>query len=453
MTNIKFNIFRLLFLFTISSLTASFLYAQSDAKKSTDTQKIARLEKKIKELENKLSKIENSQNIKNIADSSNRHNAMVNSTNGSASPIASFSPQTITQQQSSVGLRQNRSQGMNPNISAIGTFLGTSSSFDPLERNVNIGLEEAEFAFNAVVDPYATANFYVAAGKHSDPILSPVEGGGDGVGSEGEAGGLAFELEEVYVTLLHLPLSTQIKAGKFRTKFGKLNETHPHAYNIIDLPLMYHYFLGGDGFVDEGVSFRWLLPNPSFFQELTFQILNGPDENFSFTRSEGNKLLYLGHLKNFFDLSESTTLELGILGATGPNNAQGDRTNLYAADLTLKWKPLQKNRYKSFEWTTEILLSKRDEVEQNISSLGWFSHLRYQVAKRLYVGGMAEYSEFPEFDEFNHKGYSGILQFYATEFQKFEIQGRYNNGNFFDSFFDVFLRAVFVIGAHGAHQY
>ncbi|MFQ5627786.1 MAG: hypothetical protein ACE5I1_03420, partial [bacterium] len=414
-----------------------------------------RLEQKIIELESKLQRLEKrtGQNgTSHKPDSSNGKSTAAHSTNGFVQPIASFKPEALTQQQTSTGLRQIRSQGMNPNISAIGTFLGTGSSLDPLERNYNIGLQEAEFSFKAIVDPYATADFFIAAGKHAEPILSPGEHD-EADGGHEEEGGLEFELEEVFVTLLHLPLNTQIKAGKFRPKFGKLNETHPHAYNIIDLPLMYQYFLGGEGFVDEGVSFRWLLPNPSFFQELTFQVLNGPGENLSFTRAENNKLLYMGHLRNFFDLSESTTLELGLLGATGPNNAEGDRTKMFAADLTIKWKPLQKNRYKSFEWTSEFLLSKKDELDEDITSIGLFSHLRYQVAKRWFIGGLAEYSEFPEFDQFNHKGYSGILQFYATEFQKFEIQGRYNDGNFFDNFFDVFVRAVFVIGAHGAHQY
>jgi hypothetical protein len=45
------------------------------------------------------------------------------------------------------------------------------------------------------------------------------------------------------------------------------------------------------------------------------------------------------------------------------------------------------------------------------------------------------------------------VQFLASEFQKIELQYKYNDGNFFDSFSDLKLRAVFVIGAHGAHQY
>jgi len=69
------------------------------------------------------------------------------------------------------------------------------------------------------------------------------------------------------------------------------------------------------------------------------------------------------------------------------------------------------------------------------------------------LGGLFDYAEYPEFSNFNRKAYSGIVQFFATEFQKVEFQYRYNNGNFFDNFSEFKLRAVFVIGAHGAHAY
>lgn len=356
--------------------------------------------------------------------------------------------------------RRPGAQAMNPSISVIGNFLGTANFLDGLERNYDFGLEEAEFAFNAVVDPYASADFFIAAGRHAEPVLLP---GGEPDGEEDEHGheeeGLAFELEEAYVTLLTLPLHSQLKAGKFRAKFGKLNETHPHAYNFLDLPLLYQHFMGGEGLNDNGVSLRWLLPHDTFFQELTLQVLSGPAENFSFVRAENNRFLYLGHLKNYFDLNESTSLELGVLGMTGPNHSDGDRTDMFGADLTVKWKPLRRNRFQSFEWTSEFLLSRRREqnsafaTTETVSSIGWFSHARYQFRQRWYLGAMAEYAEFPAFDQFNRKAYSGILQFYATEFQKFELQARYNDGNFFDGFADFMLRAVFVIGSHGAHQY
>lgn len=344
--------------------------------------------------------------------------------------------------------RRNLFQNMNPNISVIGTVLGSANTRDALDRNVDLSFQEGEFSFQAAVDPYAKADFFIAFGKHAESELLP----GNAEEAEGEEGGFEPELEEAYITFLSLPFSTQLKVGKFRSKFGKINETHPHAYNFIDIPLIYSNFFGPEGLNDEGIGLSWLLPNKVFFQELTFQVTAGPAENTSFARADGNRLLYLAHLKNFFDLNENTTIELGVSGLSGPNNAAGNLTKMFAGDLTVKWKPLR-NRNRSFELLSEFLISERSDAGRDINSFGFFSHLRYQFAKRWFVGGLFDYSEFPEFSEFNQKAYSGILQFFATEFQKVEFHYKYNDGSFFDNFSEFKVRAVFVIGAHGAHQY
>lgn len=373
-----------------------------------------------------------------------------------AEELGTAAPQTEAQTASQVGAisqetvsaRRSFFQNMNPNVSVVGTILGNTTSLESVDRNVDLSFEEGEFSFQAAVDPYAKADFFIAFGKHAESVLIP-----DGAGEEEGEGGLEPEIEEAFITILSLPFSTQLKAGKFRSKFGKINETHPHAYNFIDVPLMYGNFFGPEGLNDEGASLSWLTPNNAFFQELTLQVTSGPSENASFTRAGNNKLLYLAHLKNFFDLSDNTTLELGFTGLTGPNNEEGETTQMLAADLTLKWKPLQLNRYKSVEFMSEFLVSNHNRATEDVTSLGFYSFLRYQFAKRWYVGGLFDYSEFPEFSDSNHKAYSGILQFFATEFQKVEFQYKYNHGNFFDNFSEFKVRAVFVIGAHGAHQY
>ncbi|MFQ5641327.1 MAG: hypothetical protein ACE5IR_25390 [bacterium] len=364
------------------------------------------------------------------------------------SPSSQETQPGISQQ--TLSSRRSFFQNMNPNISVIGTLAGNASSMEALDRNIDLGLEEGEFSFQAAVDPYAKADFFITFVKEEGAALNP--GGGE-ADEEGEEGGLNPEIEEAFITILNLPFSTQLKAGKFRSKFGKINETHPHAYNFIGVPQVYANFFGAEGIGDEGASISWLLPNGAFFQELTVQVTAGPGENASFTRAENNRLLYLAHLKNFFDLSDNTSLELGFSGLTGPNNAEGDHTNMFAADLTLKWKHLQRNNYKSFEFTNEFLLSNRNSDGEDVTSIGLYSHVRYQIAKRWFIGALFDYSEYPEFSQFNHKAVSGILQFFTTEFQKFEMQYKYNSPNFLDNFSEFKVRAVFVIGAHGAHQY
>ncbi|MFQ5652019.1 MAG: hypothetical protein ACE5IY_18970 [bacterium] len=412
---------------------------------------IEQLKQKVAELEQALAELEKHQHAAQADTSENELEKELTAELGvtGQQTTQKAGPASGGVSQETMRARGRFFQNMNPNVSVIGTILGNATSLDGVERNVDLSFEEGEFSFQAAVDPYAKADFFIAFGKHAEPVVRPQTDGE----LEEEAGGLEPEIEEAFITILSLPFSTQLKAGKFRSKFGKINETHPHAYNFVDLPLMYANFFGAEGLNDEGVGLSWLLPNEAFFQELTLQVTSGPSENSSFMRARNNELLYLAHLKNFFDLNDDTTLELGLTGLTGPNNEAGATTQMLAADLTLKWKPLQRNRYQSLEVLNEFLVSKRNGAPGEVTSIAFYSNLRYQFAKRWFIGGLFDYSEFPEFSEFNHKAISGILQFFSTEFQKVEFQYKYNDGNFFDSFSEFKVRAVFVIGAHGAHQY
>ena len=165
---------------------------------------------------------------------------------------------------------------LNPNISLVGDFRAWYASEG--ERNVDAELHEAEAALRSVVDPYARADVFIAMGH-----------GGDGE--------FEFELEEAYLTTLALPFQLQLKAGKFRSIFGKINRIHPHALPFIDTPAVYANFFGDEGLNDQGLSLSWLLPNPHFFQDLTVEVTRGPGGGEgSFGLSERNRLLYVALL-------------------------------------------------------------------------------------------------------------------------------------------------------------
>lgn len=340
---------------------------------------------------------------------------------------------------------------LNPNISVIGTFLSSAANADGLEKQIDLGLGEVEISFQSYIDPYAKADFFVAFGKERIDPFHPQSI--ENLDSE-----LAAELEEAFVTSLSLPHALQVKAGLFRSKFGKINTTHPHAYSFIDLPRVFVNFLGDEGLSDTGISLSWLVPNPlNFFQELTVEITSGNIGSPSFSVAAGNRLLYLVHLKNFFDLSDNATLEIGLTGISGPHDVAGHLTQIGALDLTYKWKPLSRNRYKSFTWITEALVNRRTqrspENDATIHSKGFYSFVNYQIAKRWFFGGRYDYSEFPENGEQHEQAFSGILAFYASEFQKFELQYQRAQPADIGPFNRVLVRGVFAIGAHGAHEY
>lgn len=368
--------------------------------------------------------------------------ALSTENNSTPSSLAQTSPQTSTPS-------GRLSSSLNPAISVIGTMLGTAANAEAFEKNIDLGLHEAEFSFQAYIDPYAKADFYVAFGRHGgNPLAAETEG------AEGH-GGFEPALEEAYLTTLSLPYALKVKAGIFRNAFGKLNLSHPHAHPFADAPRAYANFLGDEGLADTGVSISWLVPNPfGYFQELTFEFTSGNTESPSFAKATGNKFLYLAHLKNFFDLTENTTLEVGLTGVVGPNDSAGHITKLGGIDLTYKWKPLQRNRYRSFTLMAEALFNRRHESGgHTVSSKGFYGFANYQIAKRWFLGGRYDYTEFPETGARHDQMFSGILAFYASEFQKLEWQVSRVKPAGEASYMQLLLRSVFVIGAHGAHEY
>ncbi len=328
----------------------------------------------------------------------------------------------------------------NPDISVIGDFRGLYRSYG--KHNFDAVLNEAEFSFQSVIDPYARADFFYSVSE--DPATGKFSG----------------EVEEGYLTTLALPAHLQLKAGRFKQSLGRLNLVHPHALPFIDMPDVYKNFFGEEGLKGDGISASWLLPNPLFYQELTFEATDVDPESPTFERSSGNNYLYLAHLRNFWDLSANATIEFGLTGSTGENLA-GKRTNIGALDFTYKWKPVQFNTYKQFTFQNEFYYSHAQQVGNNIvNALGFYSMIYTQIGKRTFLTGMFDYSNAPTSNTFVQKSGSITLGWEATEFQKIEIEAKYTTMNqaeaeynFEKNFTTAFLRWIFVIGSHGAHRY
>src|SRR6185295_16594443 len=91
----------------------------------------------------------------------------------------------------------------NPDISVIGDLRGSYQS--NYYRNFNAELHETEFSFQSVVDPYGRADFFISLSRNP------------------ESGEFGAEVEEGYLTTLSLPAQLQLKAGKFKQTFGRIN--------------------------------------------------------------------------------------------------------------------------------------------------------------------------------------------------------------------------------------
>ena len=112
------------------------------------------------------------------------------------------------------------SKVFNPDIGIIGNFVAAAGR-NPINPLKSLSMQESEISLQAVVDPYARADFFLA------------------IGEEG------IEVEEGYVTFPTLPGRFSVRAGRMRAAFGRVNTFHNHTLPWIDRPLATFNLMGG----------------------------------------------------------------------------------------------------------------------------------------------------------------------------------------------------------------
>ncbi len=361
-----------------------------------------------------------------------------------ASVPAPAAPQT-TQTQTFGGASGN-AKLLNPDISLIGDFIGTAGR-NNVSPSPSLQMHETEVGMQAIIDPYARADAFL---------------------SFGETG---VNVEEAYITFTSLPAGLLLKVGKMRADFGKVNTIHNHALSFIDRPLVTNNLVGGeDGIDDAGLSLSRFLPAPkNWFLEGTAQVFRGDSDDL-FTAYRRQDLSVVGHLRAYRDLSESTNLDLGLSYSRGnsaglqtASNPSAFFTNLYAADTTLRWRPLRRAIYHSFLFRNEFFWSARDQLSlanafQTQHAFGFYSSAEYRANRRWTIGGRFDRSGRATNASLTDTGFSGILTYWPSEFS--QIRGQYRYGHLWDTSNDRFTNAneflfqfLFVMGAHGAHPF
>lgn len=368
-------------------------------------------------------------------------------------------------------------QSLNPDIAAIVTGAAGFSQRAPLylsgddpdlggnlaERSGGITLQELELAFQSIVDPYFRADVFLTI-----PNLG------------------SLEIEEAFLTTTSLQ-SLQVKAGIFRSAFGRQNGMHLHVQDFVQRPLINAAYLGTDGLRPPGVQVSWLLPLPVFvqligeaFSSSTPNTSAGPGTLLplpSFGGGHRTDLTYAGELKLFLPPSESISILGGLNFATGlsPGLTSGDstifrdaRTFLYGADLYVKYKPPnQAVTYFSIAWTTEYIVRKvRSTASENgLTDGGIYTQLVMQFARRWFAGLRQDLLGFPSSDLQPRTSRTTLnLTFYPSEFSKLRASAGYE---VLDSdapriqelslrhvnSFAAYLQFEVAIGAHGAHKF
>jgi len=324
----------------------------------------------------------------------------------------------------------------NPDIAVVGNLLGAAGR-NAVSPSPALEMAESEASFQAIVDPYARADFFMAFGE-------------EGV-----------DLEEGFMTFPAIPGGLLVKVGKMRAAFGKVNTLHRHAVTWTDRPLVINNLVGGDeGVADAGVSVARLISNPWMFLEATGQVYRG-DSGDLFQSSRRGDVSYVGRLRGYRDFTDDTNVDLGLSYARGHNTAgvidEVDvgrfATGLWNVDATVRWRPLRQTTYHSFLGRSELVWSRRDQPGGLQGAFGYYVSADYQLARRWFAGARYDRSERAGDDRLHDSGQSVLLTFRPSEFSQIRSQYRRTKYGEGPTANELLFQFQFAIGTHGAHVF
>ena len=332
-------------------------------------------------------------------------------------------------------------QALNPEISVLGDL-----SYDYASGPTKDGflLRGLEISLQAPLDPYTRFKVFLAG--HQEPFELPHEEGGeheheeDGEHAEEEEGHghgeeIGLNVEEAYMEWVALPLNTRLRVGKFRQQFGTLNRWHPHALPTADSPFALQNVFGHEGLVGLGIGLDWQLPKLwATSNSLTLEITNA-DTSSAFAGADWDDPAFLLRHTGFFELGHDSYLDLGLNWAFGPNDAGGDhKTDVYGADFTYVWEPVNRAKYRNFELRGEYIGTRAETEDHGIlSSDSFYAYLSTKLSRRWSVGFRYDDAELPwdRFELYNElefreglgeRAWTPFLTFWQSEYVRMRLQ-------------------------------
>lgn len=320
---------------------------------------------------------------------------------------------------------------------AIPGFILKGDTALPFNKDKGFNLNYAEVAMSSTVDPY----FDAFAIFHLHPN--------------------AFEIEEAYVKTRALPYALSVKAGKFRSAFGRINAKHQHTWHFDSQAIIFKSLFGPDGINDPGLQLQWVAPTDTYMMVGAEAMQGTNGRSFGDTKSNN---LYIGYLKSSVDIGDDFSILGGVSIAHGANNDNNttNATNIYGADLTLRE---QLGSYSALTWQSEYLYRNKDVGTSKDKQAGLYSELIYQYNNNYSAGfrydaitkNDTDLTIYAGLNTDNLERYTTMLEYKPFPMSRLRLSFTHDKTKIISgerkTINEVMMSLNIAAGAHGAHDY
>lgn len=288
------------------------------------------------------------------------------------------------------------------------------------------------------------------------------------------------EVENAFVQTNSFGKGLTLRAGRFFSRIGYLNEQHAHSWDFIDAPLAYRALLGNQ-LGDDGLQIRWVTPT-AIYTELGAEWLRGEAFPAGGGANEGRGIWSaFAHVGGDYNISHSWRVGLSYLSAesdgriteseAGEDLFTGD-SDLIIADFVWKWAP-QGNAYdRNLKLQAEYIRRSDEgdftpaggaESPLDTAATGWYAQAVYQFVPRWKLGLRHDHLKADDagvafdgtvLDTLGHtpSRNSLLLDYAHSEYSRLRLQFNRDESSD-DADNQWFLQYQMSLGAHGAHQY
>lgn len=206
---------------------------------------------------------------------------------------------------------------------------------------------------------------------------------------EQEGNSTTLKTEELFAETLGLPGGTKVKAGKYWSNVGYLNDKHPHEWDFVDLPLVYKQVFGGQ-LNETGAQLSWIAPTDNMLFKLGGEIAqgsNGYTGTYNSNFNQNKPRLGTLFAKTGGDIGDSHSWQGGVSwvrATTGNNSANqvtyeltnGDNLNFnggnttWIADFVYRWAPFGNPQSQNFKLQGEMFWNKQSGSMTSTSGCG-----------------------------------------------------------------------------------